>query len=424
MPRFLLPYLIVSAVLSMLFTSQLVRAQDTGDLFLIDPRIAPPEFSPPNPLENLPSYNELLNEGARPGTGGTMPESILPQDLAEDYAYRWLENNPSDDSVILLDPATGNRFSFDEQMFLNGEDPLLLPPGSPRNAFTIDFIPNTDALCCFYSRMPEIILGSTTQNGPVTALGFDSITDVHPSQTALTTAFDGFKQTPLRQDAFVKSGLLHTSKILLIRNNNGSNQHQGSPSQYKSLNKTIYINEADLNEYGYVVILHELIQAGLDHGLSEGYINTSDFDKIKNIGSKYFANLTFGYINSRDFFGIENFTTVKAFAFGQTYKLLKEHYYSLSVTERTKARRFFNDIENNKYLFPLKIHLGGMGHAYIDYHLMGHPHSVTQSDINHYTNSFKDKNSAVRKAIKPIEDKILKGVIKYNFARLLPAIIL
>lgn len=421
MPRFLLSYLIV---LSLLLTIQLAKAQDTGDLFIIDPRIAPFEPSPTNPLDGLPSYDELLNQGARPGSQGSVPESILPQDLAEAYAYRWLERNSADDSVTLLDPATNNRYRFDEQMFLNGEDPRLLPPGTPFDTFEIDFIPNTDALCCFHSRLPEIILGSTRRNGPVTALGFNSITDIHTSQTALNTALDGFKQTPLGKDAFVKSGLLHTRNILLIRNNAGNNQHQGSPSQYKSLNKTIYINEADLKEYGYVVILHELIQAGFDHGLTQDYIGASDVDKVRNIGSKYFPNLRFGYLNSRDFFGIENFTTIKAFAFGQTYKLLKTHYYSLSTTERARARRFFSDIENNKYLFPLRIHLGGTGSATIDYHLMGHPNSINQIDIDDYTDSFMDKNSAVNKLIKPIEDKILKGVRKYTFTRLLPAIML
>ena len=396
-----------------------------------------PSISTVPDLSQIPPLQDLRDDGARFGSGDrngsdVLPESVLPQNLAEEFAYRFLEENNfgGDAEILLIDPSTGDVYTFSQNNFEQGNEPVFAADNfadfianGGQNALTIFFQPNETCLCFFYNNLPNIAFGE--EKNVIKAYGFHVIRDIADSQTKLNQALTGFKNTALAKNAFVQAGFAHTRRIVLIDNNVGNNVFQGSPSQYNASTNVIYINEDDLNKYGYVVILHELIQAGLTNALSQEYISVKDYQSIEGLGKKYFSRLIGGYINSRDIISlnIDNLTTNKSFAFGLTYKLLKKHYSSLNSGERTKARRFFSDIENNKYLSEFKIRGSAFpGVILLDYHLMGSPGAINQSDIDKFTTAFKTENSAVNKLINPIGEKVSKGLKRQKFLKILPAL--
>jgi len=197
-------------------------------------------------------------------------------------------------------------------------------------------------------------------------------------------------------------------------------------SQYDSLLNIVYINKKDLDEYGDVVIFHELLQAGLINALKHGYITANEFKDIENIENKYFSSLGYSYINSTESVELipelSVITAFKAFAIGYTYKVLNENLTKLNAESQVFSQRFFADVKYNRYLLTIDLDLG-FAKTTVQFNLIGNP-SIDASEVNNFITMFTSNSSLVNKDIKKITDKIKERQGKDDYIKILPALTL
>ena len=279
------------------------------------------------------------------------------------------------------------------------------------------------------------------------------------TQNDLNDALDKFKNTELAKDPFVRLGLEFVDDIVLIKADSDNNQFTGAPSQYNSLDNTIYINSNDLNSYGDVVIFHELLQAGLFIAFSQKIISASDLELIKNLDKKYFSHFGFSFvIRPREdaYESLAILSAFKAFAIGYTYKVFDNHTYiypgNLSIKDLKRSifthngfmtsqqreayeylrsvassNRFLNDVKNN----ILVMEMSGIVVTYntgfntrVKMYLLSDPKSedYSPSYISYFINMFTNESSSVNKDIQIVVDKIIDRQKKRDFLKILPAL--
>ena len=139
--------------------------------------------------------------------------------------------------------------------------------------------------------------------------------------------------------------------------------------------------------------------------MNNGYISSADVATLNNLPEEYFPEFN-GYISNE---AIKYLGSLKGFALGYTYRILKEDYDYLLSAEQKDARRFFYDIESNAWIGSVTIDIGyasGRGNLY----LLGNPDAISNSDIQRLTTLFTNRNSAFNKDIDAITAKVFDAV--------------
>lgn len=309
--------------------------------------------------------------------------------------------------------------------------------------FVIQFVATIYAF--FYNRMPDIYHHVAIRNNArdIRSQSFFGLErDVATSQYRLQTELDKFKGSALMSDPLVRIGLRGVSAVTFIEDNevaetggDGYSFMKRSPSQFDNETDTVYINTTDLHEYGYVVLLHELVQAGLKFAHTDGYLAAQDLTNLNTIAKDHFPSFS-GYMNAGEIslgeLGNRELTlsdlaplsNYKAFAIGYTYKLLKQHFTSLPAAEQVNATRYFSDVERNRYISPIYVHMaidvGATYNGIESFTLYGK--DVTSAEIDRFLTAFTRASGAVSTLVNGVADKAQAGVSRDAYRDVFPAI--
>ncbi len=274
----------------------------------------------------------------------------------------------------------------------------------------------------FYNRLPNIqVLGAknylSPTGGTLLETQFELIREKASNQSFLINQLRLLMSSPIAKDPFFRFGYREVKEIVLIEDRGARIDYRGSPSQYSIAENTIYINRFDLQNYGFVVLFHEIMQAGLINARNRGVINDVTLNKIMNINTRYFSNIQ-GYVGE---FPGDDIVKGKAFGIGYTYRIFHQYYSQLSSSEKNNADQFFGDIQGN--IIISRLELTNIG--YYDMLLVGKvPGTNTPVSINtidSFTQSFTNSNSTVMREIRDVSVKIDKRINNESLSVVIPS---
>ncbi len=259
----------------------------------------------------------------------------------------------------------------------------------------------------FYASLPNYLVYSETNDRGkrfiVTVATYER--QRAPDQSSLKKALRAFKKSELARDPFIQVGLDHVEDIVLIRDIRDDSKQLGSPSQFSIPDNTVYINASDLKNYGWVVLFHELLQAGLYNAKAAGLLGKKNYKTLMRLNFTEFSHLAFGYAGvagSSDPKAYDKgLTRGKAFALGYTYGKLKRKLLSLPKVEKQKARKFFDDIDANKQIMVWQ---AARFNVLYHVHLIGI--SATSEDIEGFKRAFTAPGTDIRRSIATARSQI------------------
>ena len=170
-----------------------------------------------------------------------------------------------------------------------------------------------------------------------------------------------------------------------------------SPSFYDSENNVIYISISDYNNYGIIVLDHELTYASIFMAHENGLITDYEFSRMLEIPFDRFPEYT-GYAGSiRGWLHLQyGVGAGKTFAIGQQYRHLKEMLPTLGSTHRMHANKYIADVEGNvlvsRTLDRKAVHLIST--------------NASAASINRFLGEFMTDGTDVRRRIRWIRNKL------------------
>ncbi len=110
---------------------------------------------------------------------------------------------------------------------------------------------------------------------------------------------------------------------------------------------TVYVARRDVQNYGAVVVYHELLHAGLDKAKASGAISEEEFNELSELSETYFSDLD-GYAgSSKGLYERDGYGYQEAFAVGWSFFKLKKNYVKLPENMQPRAENYMIDVLDN-----------------------------------------------------------------------------
>lgn len=353
-------------------------------------------------------------------------------DVQEHYAVRgpMPSDRPGMYIFNLNDPRIIYYYSYDH--YAEGVAPTRvpsIPDGQPRIGYWVDRY-----LGFFFNALPEKIYAFTpTSNGKYKGdqsdirkkLLLPRITNELRSNPTGSNrlAMDLYREllsSPIAKNPIVAYGLSNL-KFEVIKQVNS--EVVGSPTHFDRLRNTLYVNEEDLEKYGFVVILHECLHAALYRAFENGLISKTAHDNLVRMNQRRFPDYT-GYVGAVGWpegtsgvFRTElnlsssgDLGPEKAYALGYTYTLLNYYRNQLTSSQRRLADLFMDAVESNKKISTVTIKVPTFPDVSFDLRLIhdGKNTKDRNAKVKAFIDAFTNAKSGPRKDIQILYDALKK----------------
>lgn len=371
---------------------------------------------------------------------------ILPfKSLAQDDSYnspsfeeaqrrveKFFSQYPDTDEYFLWNYDDMNDFwIYTREQMENGKGPTLFKRTSSVGYEGVGFV-KRQYLCCFYNNLPRKIYAHAPiaegkqrtvkqlrKNMMPLVISNTIYREVARTNRLANNLYAQIKKMPFMRNPIVAYGLKNLKYKVIYDKGNG--KKSSSPTHFDRTTQTLYINEEDIKEYGFVVLLHEALHAALYNAKKNKIISERAYTKIASMNKRHFSNYTgyVGVVGSTNSDGLRKYGVVidanlyssgmlgpeKAFTIGYTYALIYQFRNELSRAERVFADKFLKDVEDNKKIADVTIDLPTFGSGTFDLRLITDNDNKEQKTAR-FTRMFLNPSSLPRREIQVLYNAI------------------